>query len=80
MDLCLSAPDISRVCLVAGALLGAAEIRHPQLPVNPDVHDVAVVEEPVDESRGHDVVAHTSPHSSKPLLLVSTVLARSAAT
>ena len=39
-----------------------------------DVDDVTVVQQPVDECRGHDLVAQDlASHSSKPLLDVSTV-------
>ena len=34
---------------------------------------VAVVDEPIDQGRRHDVVTKDSPHSSKPLFEVSTV-------
>ena len=42
-----------------------------------DVDDMAVVQQAIDERSGHDLVAQDLPHSSKPLLDVSTVDARS---
>ena len=47
-------------------------IPHP-VGVPPDVDDVAVVHETVDEGRRHDFVAEHAPQSSKPLFEVSTV-------
>ena len=38
-----------------------------------DVHDVAVVDEPVDEGGGHHLIPEDLPQSSKPLLLVRIV-------
>jgi hypothetical protein len=38
-----------------------------------DVNDVAVLDQPVDQGAGHDVIAEDLAHSSKLLLLVSTV-------
>lgn len=41
--------------------------------VAPDVEEVRVVDEPVDERPGHHVVAEYLAHSSNPLLLVRVV-------
>ena len=49
---------------------------HP-VAVPADVDDVAVMQHAVDQRRGHDLVAESASQSSKPLLEVSTVEARS---
>jgi hypothetical protein len=43
------------------------------LPVATDRDEVTVVDEAIDERRGHDLIPKTAPHSSKPLFDVSTV-------
>ena len=51
-------------------------LAHP-VAVAADVDDVAVVQQPVDEGGGHDIVSEDAAHFSKPLLEVSAMEARS---
>lgn len=63
----------------ASAVAGPVEVGVIAQPVAvpADAHDVTVVNKPVNQYRGHDVMPEDLPPSSKPLLEVSTGEARS---
>ena len=53
-----------------------AAVTHP-VTVPPDVHEVAVVEQPIQKRRRHHLISEDRPPLLEPLVRVSTVDARS---